>query len=377
MPKQLEKDARVPVAVKPLNPWATGALAVGLAALLAGALLLDSPVVSTERARVEATVVAAAPGIPGRVATLAVEPGAGVKRGQVVATLEAGELEDEVTRSAAAVAAAEAGLPASRLAATLQITQRVAAEGQAVAALAAAQADLAGERANAERAESAAVALRAGRGKGVVSSQELVTAEAEARAAEARAGAAAGRVKAAEVALTLARRQARLGTVEGAGTVRGVAEVRLAQAVLALARRRHAQATITAPADGVVARKLVAEGDQVMAGQPIYTVLTAAPPWVQAEVRELDAPHVRPGAKAEVTFDAWPDRRFTGHVDRLGVVAELADAVTGRTAPTVALTIKLDAPLPAPGTLLPGMTARARIERVGLAPWGGLATPRP
>ncbi|MFN3431184.1 MAG: HlyD family secretion protein, partial [Candidatus Sericytochromatia bacterium] len=186
--------------------------------------------------------------------------------------------------------------------------------------------------------------------------------------------AAAGRVKAAEVALTLARRQARLGTVEGAGTVRGVAEVRLAQAALAIARRRHDQATITAPADGLVARRLGAEGDPVKPRQPLYTVLTAAAPWVYAEVRELDAPHVRPGAKAEVTFDAWPDRRFAGHVDRLGVVAELADAVTGRMAPTVALTIKLDAPLPAPGTLLPGMTARARIERVGLAPWSGSGT---
>jgi membrane fusion protein (multidrug efflux system) len=356
---------RVVIASQPLRSvWG---LAIVLGLLLTGALLIDTPVVVAERARIEATTLAATPRIAGRIARLAVDEGVRVTPGQMLATLDSGELADEVMRAQAALAAAEAGLPASRTAADLQDAQRSAAIDQARAVITGAKADLTAARARAAQADSTLAALRAGQQRGVVGEQEVVTSQADARAAHALVDASQGRLRAAEAALALAHRQAGLGTVERTGLARSAADIRQARAMLAIARRRLDQTNITAPVAGIVARRLAAVGDQVQPGQPVVTVLADAAAWVRAEVREVDVPAIRAGAPATITVDALPDRRWTGRVTRLGVVTEPVDSLVGRSAPTVALTISLDRPGHA--GLIPGMTARVSIDRTHGAWW--------
>jgi multidrug resistance efflux pump len=343
-------------------------LAAAIGALLTAALLLESPVVTAEHARVEAITRAATARIVGRLAHLAVEEGATVKAGQCLATLEAGELTDEVQRYEGLLAAAEAGLPASRTAAALQATQRRATLEQAIASVSAAQADLTAAQARAAQADSTAAAQRAGRDRGVVGAQEVQAAEAEARACHAQTEAAVGRLRMAEAARDLAKRQAGIGTVEAAGLARSAADIRQAKAALAIARRRLAQVTVTSPVDGIIARRLLAEGDQVQPGQPVYTVLADGAAWIRADIREADVPAVRSGAAADIVIDAFPDRHWSGTVTRLGAVTDLPDAAAGRLSTTVSVMIRLDqAGQP---SFIPGMTARVSIRRTGLGWWG-------
>lgn len=362
-------DSAAPAKAQPL--WGLAAVVV---LLLAGALLLDSPVVVAERAQVEAMTAAATPRITGRITRLLVEEGTRVRAGETLALLGAGELADGEALAAAALSLAKAGLPVSQTAAALQEVQRRATTDQAAAALVAAQADVSANRARAAQAASIAESRRAGLARGVVADQEVVAAEADERAAQALVEAAIGRVRVAEAALNLARRQAGLDSVEGTTLVRNAAEIRQAEVALAIARRQREHAAILAPADGVVARKLVAIGDQVVPGQPVYTVLTDSERWIRAEISEINAPAVRLGALASVTIDALPNHVWTGKVARIGIMTELPDPLVGRTAPTVALMIALDAAAPTIPAPMPGMTARVRIARSSAAGWGLVST---
>lgn len=351
------------------QPGRTGILALGLGLLLLGALLVDSPVVVAQRAHVEALLLPASPRTTGRLGRLVVDEGQHVNAGQVLAYLEAQDLDDEVARAEAALATAQAALPPSRSAAALRDSQRLGDVDQAVAAVEAARADLAAARARAAQAATVAATRRAGRQRGVMTEQEVVAAESDAQAHRAMAAAAEGRLQAAETALRLARRQAGLDSVERANISRAEADVRQAQAALAIARRRRASAAVVAPVDGTVARKLLVTGDLAQAGRAVMTLRADGDAWIQAEVRETDAPAVHVGTAATVTLDAHPDQVWHGHVIRSRVVAEPPDTSLGRPFPTVTVTIALnERPLP-PGIFVPGLTARVSLARDGWSPW--------
>lgn len=86
-------------------------------------------------------------------------------------------------------------------------------------------------------------------------------------------------------------------------------------------------ARIEAPADGVVLQRLARASELVQGGQPVVVLGATDAGWVvRAGLADRDAVRVDTGDDAVVTFDAFPGRRFAGHVARIG---SSADPYTG------------------------------------------------
>jgi RND family efflux transporter MFP subunit len=135
--------------------------------------------------------------------------------------------------------------------------------------------------------------------------------------------------------------------VEGLATANQVAQ---AQLRTALFNARHAR--IEAPADGVVLRKLAEPDEQVAAGQPVLVVGNTSGGWiVRAALSDRDIVRVRAGDAAEVTLDAYPQRRFAARVIE---VAAAADPQTG----TYEMKVSVD---PADARFIQGLVAKVVI----------------
>ncbi len=74
---------------------------------------------------------------------------------------------------------------------------------------------------------------------------------------------------------------------------------------------------LRAPFDGIVVARYANPGDILTAGKTVFTVLDPNDLWVEARVEEGQAVRVRPGQKAEVTFDAV-GHTVSGRVSAVG-----------------------------------------------------------
>lgn len=79
--------------------------------------------------------------------------------------------------------------------------------------------------------------------------------------------------------------------------------------------------TITSPGDGRIVMTFVRKGEHVSIGQRILMFHDPAEIWVDANVKETDIAKLKPGMKAEIRVDAYPDRVFEGEVFRIGRAA--------------------------------------------------------
>lgn len=100
------------------------------------------------------------------------------------------------------------------------------------------------------------------------------------------------------------------------------ANLKLAQARLEEARARYAKTFIVSPIDGTVLRKHHRNGESVSnsatAPDPVLTVGDKGVLRVRVDVDETEVSKVRVGQAAYVTADAFPNRKFWGHVVRVG-----------------------------------------------------------
>ncbi len=79
--------------------------------------------------------------------------------------------------------------------------------------------------------------------------------------------------------------------------------------------------TIVSPANGKVVMTFVRKGEHVAPGQRILMFHDPSEIWVEANVKETDIGHLKPGMKAEVRVDAYPGKVFRGEVYRIGRAA--------------------------------------------------------
>lgn len=121
--------------------------------------------------------------------------------------------------------------------------------------------------------------------------------------------------------------------------------------------------TIYAPISGKVAGLSLQEGSVIVASSntsnaaqsatKIATVKTKAKPTVTINLTEIDVPKIKIGDKATVTFDALPDKTYTGKVVSIDTAGNVSSNVT--TYPTVIiLDVESD-------RILPNMAASASI----------------
>jgi membrane fusion protein (multidrug efflux system) len=79
------------------------------------------------------------------------------------------------------------------------------------------------------------------------------------------------------------------------------------------------QATVTAPADGIVSQAAsFKEGQFVSAGSSLFTLVETADTWVEANFKETQLTHMKLGQKAEVELDTFPGRPIEATIDSIG-----------------------------------------------------------
>jgi membrane fusion protein, multidrug efflux system len=97
---------------------------------------------------------------------------------------------------------------------------------------------------------------------------------------------------------------------------RDLAYGQLAQAHAALeqAQANLARTVITAPVAGRVTKLTAAKGGYAAVGQALM-MFVPGDVWVTANFKETQLKLMRPGQPVDIVIDAYPGRRFTGHVD--------------------------------------------------------------
>ena len=266
----------------------------------------------------------------GRVTRLAVEEGQRVKEGQFLLEIDPRQLEGQLQRSVAGVAAAESGLQGARL--SVQ---------QAEINLEQAQASLDLARQNLKRQQDLSK-------DGLTTREALERAQNEVTLREADVKGRQQDIKS---------RQQEILTREQ--------QIKQEQAGLSTTRYDLTQITITSPIDGIIVRRNIEEGETAVvgtmnnAGSNLLTVADMSVLEAEVEVDETDIPTVSLGQEAKVTIDAVPDRTFRGRVTEIGNSPIQTTQNTGQRQATtfkVVITIEEDVP-----DVRPGFTCTAEI----------------
>jgi HlyD family secretion protein len=101
-------------------------------------------------------------------------------------------------------------------------------------------------------------------------------------------------------------------------------QIKQEQASLATTQYNMSQVTISSPMDGMVTRRNIEEGENVMvgtmnnAGTVLLTIADMSVIESEIEVDETDIPEVTLAQEARVTIDAVPNQTFRGHVTEIG-----------------------------------------------------------
>ena len=108
-----------------------------------------------------------------------------------------------------------------------------------------------------------------------------------------------------------------------------------ARANLDLAKQRLEDATVTAPVAGTVIEKTVSQGMVITSatgafggGTTLIKMADLGRVRMRAQFNETDIGQIRAGQLATVTVDAYPDRRFTGLVEKIEPQAVVNQGVT-------------------------------------------------
>lgn len=77
-------------------------------------------------------------------------------------------------------------------------------------------------------------------------------------------------------------------------------------------------ALVKAPIDGLVVKRLAQPGEIAAAGQPILMLVNPRELYVTANIEEDKLSRVRAGQKVDISLDAQPGKKYSGHVERIG-----------------------------------------------------------
>jgi membrane fusion protein, multidrug efflux system len=75
---------------------------------------------------------------------------------------------------------------------------------------------------------------------------------------------------------------------------------------------------ITAPEDGVIAKKSAEVGMVVPPGQALFGFVSSKERWVEANFKETQLANIKPGQSVDVEVDAISGKKFDGVVDSIG-----------------------------------------------------------
>jgi multidrug efflux pump subunit AcrA (membrane-fusion protein) len=129
------------------------------------------------------------------------------------------------------------------------------------------------------------------------------------------------------------------------------AKLKEMEAILAQEQIRLKNTQIVAPFSGEIIRKNVDNGALVSSSTPLVTLVHLETLKVVANVLEKDIAFVKPGMKAKILTEAYPEKPFEGTVVRINKALDLATR-----------TLQAEINIPNPGRLLkPGMFAKVEL----------------
>ncbi len=233
----------------------------------------------------------------GRILSLAVDEGATVRQGQLLAQLDPARFRDAATQAQAQAAYQE------------QVLARLMA-GSRPEEIRAAEAELSAAQATFDNAVTTLARLR------TLESRHFIPKQSLDNAAAAEQTARANREKATQ-ALRLTREGPRKEDIAAAQQA-----LQAARAAASLAQRQLADTRLLAPAEGVVQDRIMEPGDMTSPQTPVFSLALDNPVWVRAYLAETDMGRITTGMGAWVTTDAYPGQRFHGWVGFISPSAE-------------------------------------------------------
>ncbi len=100
------------------------------------------------------------------------------------------------------------------------------------------------------------------------------------------------------------------------------AAVRNAEAQLRIAQNAMQDAVIRAPIDGILAKRMVNDGEKVGPDSPMFTVVDLTRMEIEAPAAASEIPGVKVGQIANFKVDGFDERVFEGRVERINPVTE-------------------------------------------------------
>ena len=158
------------------------------------------------------------------------------------------------------------------------------------------------------------------------------------------------------------------------------AQIKAAEAQVALASDNLRYTRILSPADGLLGQRQVRFGQFVNVGTQVVAVLPLPNLWVMANYKETQMTDIRLGQPARIAVDAFPDLKLTGRVDSWspGTGSTFAllppDNATGnftKVVQRVPVKIVLDKDASLGALVRPGMSVEATIDTAGVSPAPG------
>jgi len=250
--------------------------------------------VSTEDAYVQADITILSAKVSGYVSSVAVANNQSVKTGDLIAKIDDGDYRFALQSAK------------DKLATQQSAIERIGRQIEAGrASVAQAEAQIASAQAGFERAES-----DYGR------QQQLARSDFTSRAALENAKAsrdqAEAGVKAAQAALAAARANVDVLSAQQTEARRVAAEL---QTSVEKAQRDLSFTEIRAPADGVIGNKAVEVGTFVQPGARLAALVPLTSVHVDANFKETQLAHLKPGQKVKIEVDAFPDADIVGIVE--------------------------------------------------------------
>ncbi|HUC48164.1 MAG TPA: HlyD family secretion protein [Xanthobacteraceae bacterium] len=344
------------------------AAAAALAVMVAGGAgarwwISGRYMISTDDAYVGAHNTTLASKVSGYVVSIPANDNATVHAGDVIATIDDGDYKLAVDSARDKVATQEATV--ARIG--RQIVAQQANVDQAKAQMASAQAEARKTQLEYNRQQALAV-------------QKFASEQTLEQAIAARDQATAA-IQSAQAVIDAAIANLDVLKAQQQEAARTLDELRTA---LAKAERDLSFTVIRAPVDGVFSNRAVQTGDYVQIGQRVASLVPLREVYIDANFKETQLAHIRPGQPVSISVDALPDHDITGRVASLspasGSVFSLLppDNATGNFTKIVQrLPVRIEVPegVAAQRVLRPGMSVVVSVNtKPGAARDAGLVS---
>jgi multidrug resistance efflux pump len=311
---------------------------------------------------VDANEVLVSAKIPGRIQTLTVDEGQDVKAGQLIAIIESDDLQ--AARKAAEATAASQNWKLTETVETERQTrgETGSATANAEAQVQSAKAELAQAQANYAHQQADTTRIVALAQEGIMSAQSRDEAATSLQASQAAVDSARQNVAAAEASLRQSRAHELLTNVAARTVDSTRGQVENARALADQAKVQVGYSKVFAPVSGKVNVRAARQGEVVVMGAPIVTIMDLTQTWIYAPLPETQADAVQLGDSLRVVMPSGATLQ-----GKIIVKAAEADFATQRDVSsrkrdikTIQLKLLIDNPAE---RFVPGMTAEVYIPK--------------